>query len=101
MREWHPVWFENADNGASIGTVQVSGHLSQPSGTVAFTDFNFSGSPGIYNGGEDFIIGFNEECANDAFYESVASPVPEPSTMLMFAPGLAGFFVFGRRHGKK
>ncbi len=96
VRDWHPVWFQNADQVASVGSAQVSGDMSQWSGTVSFTDFAFTGIEGIDVGYEDFIVAFTPKCANDALYESTSAPVPEPATVVLLSMGIAVLFGFSR-----
>ncbi len=47
--------------------------------------------------GQDFIIGFMPDCANDVIYAKVNSPVPIPTSVLLFGSGLIGLVGIRRR----
>lgn len=96
VRDQHPVWFQNKDGVDPVGEARISGNMRRPSGTVSFSDFAFTDIEGIDVGYEDFIVAFTPKCANDALYESVSAPVPEPGTVVLLGMGIAVLFGFAR-----
>ncbi|MBC8463746.1 MAG: hypothetical protein H8D61_02090, partial [Deltaproteobacteria bacterium] len=60
-------------------------------GFVLFSGFD------IDLGGQDFIIGFGADCANDVIYETVNNPVPLPPAVLLFGSGLIGLIGLQRK----
>jgi len=60
-------------------------------GFVLFSGFD------IDLGGQDFIIGFGADCANDVIYETVNNPVPLPPAVLLFGSGLIGLIGLHRK----
>jgi hypothetical protein len=92
----------------SLGNLLLDIRISDVtnSGSAAFEDGNGDGPPGIvrysnlYNGTTGY--GMVTECDDSASNNLSNLDIPEPSTLILLACGLAGFFVrrFGeRRHG--
>ena len=50
--------------------------------------------------GQDFIIGFSPDCANDVIYAKINNPVPIPTSILLFGSGLIGLVGIRRRKVK-
>ena len=51
--------------------------------------------------GQDFIIGFGPDCANDAIYAVVNNPVPVPPSLLLMGSGLVGLLGYRRKKARK
>jgi len=62
--------------------------------TLRFFDFSLDLK------GQDFIIGFMPDCANDAIYAKVNNPVPIPTSILLFGSGLIGLVGIRRKAAK-
>jgi len=95
--------FALSDFGATQGTIVDTSvyfddvfedWIHDPNGADNIINFAMFG---IDLAGQDFIIGFGPDCANDVIYEEVNNPVPLPGSLLLFGSGILGFFGVRRR----
>jgi hypothetical protein len=95
IRDDHPIAWGGSLPSAPLGTVTFSGWDSSPS-------FNFAGlTGGGLDAGSTITIGWTVTCANDVLYETINTPVPEPSTFVFFGSGLVGLAAYIRRGRKE
>lgn len=96
IRDMHPVAWAGTFLPNPIRTVYFSGW----GGESAYFDFSGLTGGGL-DAGSTITIGWTVTCANDVLYETINTPVPEPSTFVFFGGGLVGLAAYIRRGRKE